>query len=947
MSLLNRQMRPPEAANQEKAHGLPPVFRWLIPTAALLLAYALGIHRLGVKDFWWDEAHSWSLAILPLAEAVRQGAAILNDPLYLIVLHFWAQIADGTAFGLRYLSLLVTVINAAYLGRVAAKAYNRRVGAFAALLGASSVLWIFYAQEVRQYALMPLSMLGMLDSLIDLERGRGSTFRPWVRLVIAETIGLYTHSFMLFATLGVHLVIGLIWLREMLAGKNSPRHRRDNWLWRWLTSQAGVLILSIPLIPIYLRRGLGELPESDLALSDLWYAAWHNWMGIPWEDAGGSTLLPFVSAGILLAASLGLLLHLMPQKTGHLREKHRISADLFWLIAGAAVSTLAFWLVNSKIHPRYLIMLSAPLFMLLAWVMVGPWQGGAARSGKALIQRGLGLILAGCWVGMSVLGLNALYTGATVGYRHDESRAMTGYLRDHLGADDGIITLDPYDYTVAFYDTGPAELFRAGFNEGYSRPEDLAAFMQGKEQIALVRFHVERSDTRQIAAFYLERFGTLIDRAQFEAYTVTIYRLDAGAQPHLVEFTPAGADWPGLALTGFSAHTGDQVTVALQWQSLAENTPGRRLAAVVRLVDPQTDWLLSSAAGLIEAEGGVTTDRWAAGQRGIQYLILPLQPGTPDLETAVQVTLVDADTGHPLDVLDTGGSPLGQTAVVGQVKTGGQARQDTYPDQYAFTLTPIPSAVVGGYATDWPAVAPGGKLGITLGWLVAPDQLTSEAAAVQLVQGDVILAEDNGPPLQGREPAAVPAGSAWLDHRVLQVSGEAQHGPADLVLRLGAEQLRLGTVEILGYQRITERPDISSPQEAVFSGKFRLLGFRLDVPEPFTFESTPVLTLYWQAADDGAPGDDYVVFTQILNADGQLIGQHDGVPAYGTRPMSGWLAGEYVIDEHPLTFKQPYAGPVQIQVGLYDPATFERLLTGDGLDAVILATGDLVVETTE
>ncbi|NDJ53863.1 MAG: hypothetical protein GYB68_12380 [Chloroflexi bacterium] len=78
------------------------------------------------------------------------------------------------------------------------------------------------------------------------------------------------------------------------------------------------------------------------------------------------------------------------------------------------------------------------------------------------------------------------------------------------------------------------------------------------------------------------------------------------------------------------------------------------------------------------------------------------------------------------------------------------------------------------------------------------------------------------------------------------------------------------------------------------------------------------------------------MFTHLVTPDGRLIGQHDAVPAVGQRPLSGWLSGEYLIDPHPITFREPYQGPAFIQVGLYDPNSFERLLTSDGLDALRL-----------
>jgi hypothetical protein len=279
------------------------------------------------------------------------------------------------------------------------------------------------------------------------------------------------------------------------------------------------------------------------------------------------------------------------------------------------------------------------------------------------------------------------------------------------------------------------------------------------------------------------------------------------------------------------------------------------------------------------------------------------------------------------------------------VRIGSSLRRWVYDDPPPLTLTRVEAGYLSAYATDWPTTTPGGRLGVALSWLAEPYRVVKAGTRLQLVQDGAILAEDDGPPLQGRQPADVPTGTPWLDLRALQVSGEAESGPADLVLWVGDERVTLGQVEILGFERITERPVIETPHEATFGDAIRLLGYRLDVPDPLTGESVLVLTLYWQALVDGEPGKNYVVFTHILSADGRLVGQHDGVPVYGARPTGGWLQGEYLIDEHPMTFGEPYAGPIRIQVGLYDPVTFERLLTGDGLDAVVLPVEGLEVES--
>jgi hypothetical protein len=294
-------------------------------------------------------------------------------------------------------------------------------------------------------------------------------------------------------------------------------------------------------------------------------------------------------------------------------------------------------------------------------------------------------------------------------------------------------------------------------------------------------------------------------------------------------------------------------------------------------------------------------------------------------------------TGQAVDLRDAHGAPVGQQAKIGAVTLGPAPERWAYENLRPWQLTPVDaSRALAGYAVDKLVTSPGGTLGVTLGWVTSSDVLGQQPIGLQLVQSDHVLAEDSGPALQGRPLAGVPDGQLWLDHRLLAVNRDAQSGPAEIILAYGGERIPLQQITISGFERVTQRPDVEYPLEATFGDTIRLLGYAIDAPSPLTSESTINLTLIWQALGDGLPEASYKVFTQILGADGRLVGQHDGMPAYESRPFSSWLAHEYIIDEHQMRFKEPYTGPVRIQIGLYDPASGIRILTSDETDAVLL-----------
>ncbi len=73
-----------------------------------------------------------------------------------------------------------------------------------------------------------------------------------------------------------------------------------------------------------------------------------------------------------------------------------------------------------------------------------------------------------------------------------------------------------------------------------------------------------------------------------------------------------------------------------------------------------------------------------------------------------------------------------------------------------------------------------------------------------------------------------------------------------------------------------------------------------------------------------------------MDATGGIVAQSDAAPSEWTRPTTGWLPGEYVTDTHTLILPEMLPdGPLSLRVGLYDPDTGQRLLSGTANFAAI------------
>jgi len=172
---------------------------------------------------------------------------------------------------------------------------------------------------------------------------------------------------------------------------------------------------------------------------------------------------------------------------------------------------------------------------------------------------------------------------------------------------------------------------------------------------------------------------------------------------------------------------------------------------------------------------------------------------------------------------------------------------------------------------------------------------------------------------------------------------ERQTGRRLLTLPEQAEEQGEDTIFLQQIHVLPARPlhpaTMQSRQKYRLGESIELVGHSVKVDASTDGQpgQTITVTLYWQSR---MPVEkNYTVFVHLLDAGGQVRGQHDGLPVGGTYPTTGWLPGEVVADEHEINVEP---GRYQLEVGLYDATTMQRLpvVDGDGQpqgDRVILA----------
>jgi hypothetical protein len=134
----------------------------------------------------------------------------------------------------------------------------------------------------------------------------------------------------------------------------------------------------------------------------------------------------------------------------------------------------------------------------------------------------------------------------------------------------------------------------------------------------------------------------------------------------------------------------------------------------------------------------------------------------------------------------------------------------------------------------------------------------------------------------------------------------------------GSAALRLATIDVQGRARNYLLPaDLGQVRGERFGTGIELAGMKEDRSTPGILR----LTLIWRCLDP--VGGDYKVFTHLLDAQNQVVGQDDQVPLHGNAPTSTWRKGEVLIDQYDI--RVPAGASYQIEIGFYDPQTNMRL----------------------
>jgi hypothetical protein len=413
---------------------------------------------------------------------------------------------------------------------------------------------------------------------------------------------------------------------------------------------------------------------------------------------------------------------------------------------------------------------------------------------------------------------------------------------------------------------------------------------------------------------------------------------------------PSDLDFGGYArLVGHEVETpevaaGDTAVLALYWEPMA-SFPADDFSVYVGLRDAQGQ--LYGRADSQPVGRFVPVSLWQPGQvvRDAQQIRIP--PGTPPGDYTLEVGFFSPSLGQTLEIRDAIAA-RGDRVPLAQLRVRAAEHSPRAGDDLGVAHLLEPPLALGangplllGYEAELPAALTAGDgLPVTLLWRAGEAPPMDAEIFVQLRADERVWRRSRGHtsgqihPLEGQLTR-----DAWT--ALLPVDAPAGRYQLELAAVSPAGEMLLAT---LGEVDVTARAQqFAAPQPAYPEGKMlgeaaQLVGYDLGgvaaCDGAVCLKGEPLeLTLYWRVV--GESDRDLVRFVHLLDAEDRIVAQNDAAP--GGIAATSWAAGEFVADDVALEVEGLSAGDYRLAVGLYDPATGQRLMIPGGEDRIVLS----------
>lgn len=673
----------------------------------VLLSFGLHMWRIEAKSIWWDESLSLYRAqrsvLYILSNRIDfpgSSTTDLHPPLYFLLLHLLTRLCGETDLVLRFPSVAFAALIVPLLYLMGRRLRGARAGLLAALFGALSPFYLWYAQEARMYAMVTALGLASVYFL-----WRAFTEQSWAWALaygLAASAAMATQYLFALVIASEVLLAVFLWPRQGLSavgkGETSASQRRSSWLWG-----AAVLLVVLPILA-YEAVGLAVWPKAGR-----WYVS----PGIMVRDALNSFSLGlsvdlrdiwfldvlFLAAFVIGVASIWRRPPRIRIHQGQNAIPYCRGAGLVVLAGYILIPILGMWLysllVPMYMGSRYVIMCSPAFYLGLG---VGLDSLAGSKRGLA---RTLGIVLV---ASMSVSVHRYYYHER---YRTKEDyRSAAQYIAVNERVGDGILVTAPENLTafIHYYEGGlpvggmPSVSLSAGPDPA-RLARDMGEWIQPYDRIWLVHCRTQHSDPEDLVTRWLDRETTLLGRKIFPSYgsfvTVSAYTprppIQGQESAHLEAI---GSFGQRLALLDskirYWSTRGEVYETSLAEGSRSVETtreqftlaPGKAISAVMTWLPQRELGNYKTSLRLLDSRGALwaqrdrppfeyfPTHQWPIGARIRHEADLPIPPGTPPGVYHLQLWVYEAESLRSLSFQEPAGGREHAFADLGPIVIG-------------------------------------------------------------------------------------------------------------------------------------------------------------------------------------------------------------------------------------------------------------------------------------
>jgi hypothetical protein len=159
--------------------------------------------------------------------------------------------------------------------------------------------------------------------------------------------------------------------------------------------------------------------------------------------------------------------------------------------------------------------------------------------------------------------------------------------------------------------------------------------------------------------------------------------------------------------------------------------------------------------------------------------------------------------------------------------------------------------------------------------------------------------------------------SEWKQNDVWRFQTKARV-PADVdsaqyrfILKSPDSAYELAPIKVIPIQRAFTAPAIQNQTSIRFKDMIELAGYTIKGNQ---------IELIWTAL--ATPDQDLIAFVHVEDSSGKIIAQSDSVPANWSRPTTGWVKGEFIVDTR--TLPPLSNGGITLYVGFADRSSGDR-----------------------